>query len=549
MEKRFIVFLVLSFLIMIGYPYFIKTLGLFPSNPSQVQVYQEGKKEGSLPEKNPLVQVPQTQPISTEEETVQVDTALYHAVFSSRGGSLVRLELKNVTETDRKTRIKLYEWSQGEIPAFSIQTADDGLNSRLDKGIYSVEGRDIKLNDRTKTGQILFRFLDVKSGAQIAKRFVFTNDDYRISLDIETASFSEPYLLSIGTNFGITDWGKNKGFAGFIGPITFVNNEIIRDSPAKIENEIRHEGKINWVALQDKYFIAAAIPTDASAAIVSRTTPTAVNAAIEFKAPGTEPVTNHVLLYLGPKEHRRMQVLGVKLEETVDFGWFIYGSWAIVRFIARPLFYILQFFHGFTGNYGVSIILLTVGVRGIFIPLSHKSYRSMKDMQSLQPQLQALQKKFKDDKQRLQREMMELYQKHKVNPLGGCLPMLLQIPVFVALFNVLYTTIEIRQAPFIFWIRDLSDKDPYYVLPILMGLTMVVQQKIQPTTMDPIQAKLFLMMPVLMTFLFLNFSSGLVLYMLTNNFLTISQQYLTMKYFEKSHENTSGKAGPGREKT
>jgi len=534
---------------MIGYPYFIKTLGLFPSNPSQVQVYQEGKKEGSLPEKNPLVQVPQTQPISTEEETVQVDTALYHAVFSSRGGSLVRLELKNVTETDRKTRIKLYEWSQGEIPAFSIQTADDGLNSRLDKGIYSVEGRDIKLNDRTKTGQILFRFLDVKSGAQIAKRFVFTNDDYRISLDIETASFSEPYLLSIGTNFGITDWGKNKGFAGFIGPITFVNNEIIRDSPAKIENEIRHEGKINWVALQDKYFIAAAIPTDASAAIVSRTTPTAVNAAIEFKAPGTEPVTNHVLLYLGPKEHRRMQVLGVKLEETVDFGWFIYGSWAIVRFIARPLFYILQFFHGFTGNYGVSIILLTVGVRGIFIPLSHKSYRSMKDMQSLQPQLQALQKKFKDDKQRLQREMMELYQKHKVNPLGGCLPMLLQIPVFVALFNVLYTTIEIRQAPFIFWIRDLSDKDPYYVLPILMGLTMVVQQKIQPTTMDPIQAKLFLMMPVLMTFLFLNFSSGLVLYMLTNNFLTISQQYLTMKYFEKSHENTSGKAGPGREKT
>jgi YidC/Oxa1 family membrane protein insertase len=172
----------------------------------------------------------------------------------------------------------------------------------------------------------------------------------------------------------------------------------------------------------------------------------------------------------------------------------------------------------------------------------------MKDMQSLQPQLQGLQKKFKDDKQRLQREMMELYQKHKVNPLGGCLPMLLQIPVFVALFNVLYTTIEIRQAPFLFWVQDLSDKDPYYLLPILMGLTMVIQQKIQPTTMDPIQAKLFLMMPVLMTFLFLSFSSGLVLYMLTNNVLTISQQYFTMKYFEKPHENTSGKKESGREK-
>jgi len=192
--------------------------------------------------------------------------------------------------------------------------------------------------------------------------------------------------------------------------------------------------------------------------------------------------------------------------------------------------------------------LLTVGVRGIFIPLSHKSYRSMKDMQSLQPQLQILQKKHKDDKQRLQREMMELYQKHKVNPLGGCLPMLLQVPVFVALFNVLYTTIEIRQAPFMFWIQDLSDKDPYYLLPILMGLTMFIQQKIQPTTMDPIQAKLFLMMPVFMTFLFLNFSSGLVLYMLTNNVLTISQQYFTMKYLEKPYEIASGKTESGREK-
>ncbi|MBI3994749.1 MAG: membrane protein insertase YidC, partial [Nitrospirae bacterium] len=285
---------------------------------------------------------------------------------------------------------------------------------------------------------------------------------------------------------------------------------------------------------------------DATAAVVSRTTPTEVNAAIEFRSAGPGSTARQVLLYAGPKEHRRLQALGVKLEETVDFGWFIYGSWAIVRFIARPLFHILQFFHGFTGNYGAAIVLLTVGVRVIFIPLSHKSYRSMKDLQVLQPQLQVLQKKHKDDKQRLQREMMELYQKNKVNPLGGCLPMLLQIPVFVALFNVLYTTIEIRQAPFILWIQDLSDKDPYFVLPILMGLTMLIQQKMQPTTMDPMQAKLFLLMPVFMTFLFLNFSSGLVLYMLTNNVLTIGQQYFTMKYFERPHEKDTGKTESGK---
>jgi YidC/Oxa1 family membrane protein insertase len=542
---------------MIAYPYFIEKLGLFPSP-------QPASQTGRSTDKKPLVEKPaesagtptfQATPEPGEEKTVHVDTALYRADFSSRGGKLMRLELKNYTGPDRKTRIKLYEWSPGTIPAFSIQTADAKLNDRLDQGLYSVEGRDITLDERYKTGQIIFRFMDTASGAQISKRFVFSNDDYRMAMDIETTAFPDPYLLSLGTDFGITDWGQAGGFVGFIGPITLLNGELTMDNPAKIERDIRHEGKVVWTTLQDKYFMAAAIPTEAAAVVVSRTSPTAVNAAVEFRSAESGPTAHHVLLYTGPKEHRRLQALGVKLEETVDFGWFIYGSWAVVRFIARPLFHVLQFFHDFTGNYGVAIILLTVGVRGIFIPLSHKSYRSMKDMQSLQPQLQILQKKHKDDKQRLQREMMELYQKQKVNPLGGCLPMLLQIPVFVALFNVLYTTIEIRQAPFALWIQDLSDKDPYFVLPILMGVTMFVQQKMQPTTMDPMQAKLFLMMPVFMTFLFLNFSSGLVLYMLTNNVLTISQQYFTMKYFEKPHEKASAKTesgktpAPGREKS
>ncbi|MBI3811268.1 MAG: membrane protein insertase YidC [Nitrospirae bacterium] len=548
MEKRFILFLVLAFAIMIAYPYFIKKLGFFPSpQPSgQPDRFKDNKPLTEKPKEVSVAQAPPTTSEPREEKTVQVDTGLYRAVFSSRGGKLMWLELKNYTGSDRKTPIKLYEWSPGTTAAFSIQTVDAGLNSRLDQESYSVEGRDIALDEQNKTGQISFRYLDPASGMQISKRFVFSGDDYRIALDIETTAFPNPYLLSLGTNFGITDWGQKGRFVGFIGPVTLLDGELKKDDPAKMEREVRHQGPVVWTALQDKYFIAAAIPTDAAAAVVSRASPTAVNTAVEFPSDGSGPVAHHVLLYVGPKEHRRLQSLGVKLEETVDFGWFIYGSWAIVRFIARPLFHVLQFFHGFTGNYGVAIILLTVGVRGIFIPLSHKSYRSMKDMQALQPQLQVLQKKHKDDKQRLQKEMMELYQKQKVNPLGGCLPMLLQIPVFVALFNVLYTTIEIRQAPFMFWIRDLSDKDPFFVLPILMGLTMVIQQKMQPTTMDPIQAKLFLMMPVFMTFLFLNFSSGLVLYMLTNNTLTISQQYFTMKYFEKPHEKASGKKGSGQ---
>lgn len=533
---------------MIAYPYFVEKLGLFPSPKlSDPRSSSTDKKPfGEKPTEPTGRQTLQITSEPGEEKTVQVETGLYRAVFSSRGGKLTRFELKNYTGSDRKTPIKLYEWSPGAIPSFSIQTTDVGLNDRLDQEIYLVEGRDIVLDEQNKTGQILFRFLDTSSGAQIAKRFVFSNDDYRISLDIETTAFPDRYLFSLGTDFGITDWGQQGGFVGFIGPMTLINGELKKDNPAKMEGEIRHEGQVAWMALQDKYFIAAAVPAEAAAVVVSRTSPTAVNTAVEFSSAESGPTAHHVLLYAGPKEHRRLQALGVRLEETVDFGWFVYGSWAIVRFIARPLFHVLQFFHDFTGNYGVAIILLTVGVRGIFIPLSHKSYRSMKDMQFLQPQLQALQKKYKDDKPRLQREMMELYQKQKVNPLGGCLPMLLQIPVFVALFNVLYTTIEIRQAPFALWIQDLSDKDPYFVLPILMGVTMLVQQKMQPTTMDPMQAKLFLMMPVFMTFLFLKFSSGLVLYMLTNNILTISQQYFTMKYFEKPHEQEPAKAVSGK---
>jgi YidC/Oxa1 family membrane protein insertase len=187
--------------------------------------------------------------------------------------------------------------------------------------------------------------------------------------------------------------------------------------------------------------------------------------------------------------------------------------------------------YDYTHNYGVTIILLTVGIKLLFVPLQFKSYKSMKQMQVIQPKVAALQAKYKDDRDRLNRELIKLYRDHKVNPVGGCLPMLLQMPVFVALFNILYMTIDLRQAPFIFWITDLSAQDPYYVLPLVMGVTMVIQQKITPTTMDPTQAKIMLLLPVFMTFLFITFPAGLVLYWLTNNVLTIAQQVITERYF------------------
>ena len=202
-----------------------------------------------------------------------------------------------------------------------------------------------------------------------------------------------------------------------------------------------------------------------------------------------------------------------------------------MKAVAKPIFYVLRFINEYTHNYGVTIILLTMGIKMLFVPLQFKSYKSMKQMQMIQPRVLAVQEKYKDDRDKLNKELIKLYRDHKVNPVGGCLPMVLQMPVFVALFNILYMTIDLRQAPFVGWITDLSVQDPYYVLPIIMGATMVIQQKITPTTMDPTQAKIMLVLPVFMTFLFVNFPAGLVLYWLTNNMLTIGQQVLTERLY------------------
>jgi YidC/Oxa1 family membrane protein insertase len=286
---------------------------------------------------------------------------------------------------------------------------------------------------------------------------------------------------------------------------------------------------VQWVALQDKYFLSVLMPQGASAALAKKEGDKLVSAGVRLPASGAR--TTDLQLYAGPKEYDTLRSLNVGLEETIDFGWFIFGSWSVVKAVAKPIFYVLRFINEYTHNYGVTIILLTMGIKMLFVPLQYKSYKSMKQMQLVQPKVLALQEKYKDDRDKLNKELIKLYRDHKVNPVGGCLPMVLQMPVFVALFNILYMTIDLRQAPFVGWITDLSVQDPYYVLPIIMGATMVIQQKITPTTMDPTQAKIMLVLPVFMTFLFVNFPAGLVLYWLTNNVLTIGQQVVTDRLF------------------
>jgi YidC/Oxa1 family membrane protein insertase len=226
-------------------------------------------------------------------------------------------------------------------------------------------------------------------------------------------------------------------------------------------------------------------------------------------------------IYLGPKDEDKLKALGVGAEKLVDFGFF--------TIVAKPLLWFLRLTNTVTKNFGIDIIILSILIKIIFLPLTQISFKSMKEMQKVQPEMARLKETYKNDKARLQQEMMLLYKRRKINPMSGCLPMLIQIPVFIALYNALQNGIEMRHAPLFLWIRDLAAKDPIYITPLIMGATMVIQQKMTPTAADPAQAKMFMLMPIMFTFLFLNFPSGLVLYWLINNVLSISHQYYLNK--------------------
>lgn len=283
----------------------------------------------------------------------------------------------------------------------------------------------------------------------------------------------------------------------------------------------KYDKGVQWAGFADKYFLSAILAENGSIASVELKKNAAgfmestVSAPQFTASPGQTAVVAY-RLFVGPKDIDILKSQGNELVQSLDLGWF--------TVLAKPLLYTLKFFYGYVGNYGIAIIIVTIILKVLFFPLTHKSYKSMKDMQKIQPKMAGLKEKYKDDRDAMNKAVMELYREHKVNPLGGCLPMVVQIPVFFALYKALMFSIELRHAPFFFWVTDLADKDPYYVTPVIMGITMFIQQKMTPSQMDPVQQKMMLALPVVFTFMFLSFPSGLVLYWLVNNILTIGQQ-------------------------
>jgi YidC/Oxa1 family membrane protein insertase len=525
MEKRALLAIALAFAILFIYQYFfIKPVPQPQKIQKQAKVEEKAKplpvESQALP-----VNITKTKGIPSVEKEIRVETELYSAVFTTRGATLKHYELKKYKDKDGKNVVLLER--PGIEPPLGIGSKDEFELTNVN---FNVTGKDMTLDKDNKVGSLIFEYSD--SGSSAKRVYTFHNDSYRVDIKDEVSGMPA-YWITLGTDFCIHD---SKDRSMHIGPVLLKETDRLEFDTRKLNEVKSYKESLKWIAMEDKYFFASLVPLGSMEE--ARVWKIKDSPIIAFKS---KPGTNSFILYAGPKAYDELKALNVGLEYIIDFGFF--------SVIAVPLFWILKLFYKFIGNYGWAIILLTIIVRIPFIPLINKSQKSMKKMQEIQPRMAEVREKYKKDPQRMQKEMMELYKKHKVNPVGGCLPMLLQIPVFFALYKILLIAIELRQAPFMLWIKDLSAPDTLFghipssvpliggfavgPLPIVMGVTMLIQQKMTPTSMDPTQNKMMMLMPIIFTFLFLNFASGLVLYWLMNNVFSIAQQFYTNKKLAK----------------
>jgi len=511
MDNKTLLAVVLSIFVIIGYQFLV---GNQQTPPAEKTPAAEKKQEPAKPSE---ASAPAVVPPTTVEEKdlkdvkdIKVENELFLAVLSSKGGTVKSWELKKFKDS-KGVQVVLLK-NPGALPALGI-----GSSSNFDlSGVnFKVTGDDLKLDKVNDHGSVVFEY--AKDNISVRRTYTFYSNTYKVDIEDEVSGIPE-YWITLGSDFGIYE--KEGGYT-HIGPVLLSETDLEELKPKKLQKEtMAFRNDLKWIAQEDKYFFSALVP--ASPVEEARAWMYKDSPVITFKA---KPGTNKFYLYAGPKDHDKLASMNLGLEHIINFGFF--------SIIARPLFWILKFFYSFLGNYGWAIILLTIVTRVPFIPLINKSQKSMKKLQEIQPKMAEVREKHKKDPQRMQKEMTELYKKHKVNPVGGCLPMLLQIPVFFALYKVLLITIELRGAPFMLWITDLSVKDPYYILPVVMGVTMLIQQKMTPSSMDPKQAKLMMLMPIVFTFMFLTFASGLVLYWLVNNVFGIIQQFYNNKKIAK----------------
>ncbi len=536
--------IIVSFLILIGYQYFFVGFGPVEVAEENGGVQTESVSGAVESEKKAAVTAAATQPSRAvaegmerpdrEARTVTVDTDVYTALLSEDGGAVKSFVLKDYKETGDK-----------DSPGMQLVKVDgdqDGLPLEFSWGsvvpintFYETGATEVAFAENT--GRLVMK--GQGNGLDIERIYTFNRDSYVMELAVRVKNISSGVLQGAAelhqSNKPFRETGPGSQFL-FIGPAYYMNESLTEVKVGGYEDgPMTVDGRMDWAAYEGTYFMCGIIPQGDSVASTTMQkfgeegVRMKVSSTLDTLQPGEEKVYTYKL-YFGPKKLDILKSVGSNLYKAVNFGWF--------DVIAQPTLWLLNIFYGVFKNYGIAIILVTIIFKAIFWPITQKGLKSMKNMQKLQPKMVKLKEKYKNDPTRMNKEVMNLYKTYKVNPLGGCLPMVLQIPVFFALYKVLLMCIELRHAPFMLWITDLSAPDrlpigidiPYLggipVLTLLMGGSMFLQQKMTPTTADPTQAKIMLFLPILFTFMFVNFASGLVLYWFVNNLLAILQQQL-----------------------
>lgn len=544
---RLILIMALFFILLLLYQAWQQDYGRQPEKIPTSEVSTPSTTVSELPATLPQQQpvdaghIPQTTTLDQKalpsQTRVRVSTDTFKIEIDTVGGDIRQVELLRypikVDEPHRPFRLlgdelpHLFVVQSGLLPADSVATH---------QSIYQSEQINYRLDDHANHLEVRLFWQDGK-GLKVTKVYTFERGSYVIGLKhIVENNTTTPWQGQLYGQLQRTD-DSSKHSSNFV--YTYTGGAI--SSPTKRYEKIAFDEMLEgsfmsenrpgwekgWAAMLQHYFLAAFIPdSHQTYSYYTKALPESNRYILglygpkETVAPQSQQTFN-VKLYIGPKLQHTLAKLAEGLDLTVDYGW--------LWFIAQPLFSGLEMIYAWTGNWGWAIIILTLLIKLAFFHLSATSYKSMANMRRLQPRLVALKERYGDDKARLNQAMMELYKKEKINPLGGCLPILIQIPVFISLYWVLLESVELRQASFILWLKDLSIPDPYFVLPLIMGVTMLLQNHLNPTPLDPIQQRVMMLLPLVFTIFFAFFPSGLVLYWVINNVLSITQQWIITK--------------------
>jgi YidC/Oxa1 family membrane protein insertase len=533
MEKRVFLAILLSFVVLAVYQAVFPPVQPAPQTAEAVTAPQDsrGQVAADAPGVETATPAPAALVADSSERDIVVETDAVRAVFTTAGATLKSWQLKNYLENGAPLDLLSSEGPANFARPFTVTTADPALSRTLATALYRPSADQLNLG--STPGQLTFEYQD-ESGLNVRKTFHFQPESkpylLRVDVVVDQGGASRPVTVSSGP--GIGAGLADSGFYHVpVRAVHHIGGDVDHLKAADLGDRSKFDGDIRFAGIDDQYFLFAVLPNservtvDYHAASVPATEGSEARAFMAFDVSVPGPFA--LPYYIGPKEFDTLRAVDERLQlvRAIDFGFF--------SPIVVPLLIALKWVHGFVGNWGWAIIVLTILINLILFPLRHRSMVSMKKMQALQPEVKAIQERYAKykvtdpERQKMNQEMMALYKQRGVNPVAGCVPMLLTLPILFAFYSMLSAAIELRGAPFVGWITDLSQFDPWYVTPVLMGLSMLWQQRMMPSTADPIQQKVFLLMPIIFTVSFLWAPSGLVLYWFTSNLLAIGQQYFT----------------------